>query len=265
MEVRRKKDDTLQHHGVKGQKWGIRRYQNPDGSLTAAGKLRYKGAVWKKNLIYNQLGEDVTLKQTDRKDRSKDFQSLSMPKGESVNHITPLEFKELKKGQDLYISADKEDQDTYKAYLSMMLRVKGFKKISEVKFELKQDLKSPSNTEQEKIFNTVYESNKKIFDSEIENYYKTKKSRPEGTYDQFIKSLDKQGTKSKKLFYDAMKKAGYNAVLDSHDINYSWMQASRPLIVMDAVNTLGNMKVDEVDNKAIYESLKRLGVFKNGS
>lgn len=32
---------SLQHHGIKGQKWGVRRYQNPDGSLTAAGKKRY--------------------------------------------------------------------------------------------------------------------------------------------------------------------------------------------------------------------------------
>ena len=33
--------DYLAHHGIKGQKWGIRRYQNPDGSLTEAGKKRY--------------------------------------------------------------------------------------------------------------------------------------------------------------------------------------------------------------------------------
>lgn len=32
----------LAHHGIKGQKWGIRRFQNPDGTLTAAGKLRRK-------------------------------------------------------------------------------------------------------------------------------------------------------------------------------------------------------------------------------
>lgn len=32
----------LEHHGIKGQKWGIRRYQNPDGSLTTAGKKRQR-------------------------------------------------------------------------------------------------------------------------------------------------------------------------------------------------------------------------------
>ena len=34
------KENHLKHHGVLGQKWGIRRYQNPDGSLTAAGKAK---------------------------------------------------------------------------------------------------------------------------------------------------------------------------------------------------------------------------------
>ncbi len=41
MVVRRISNDELYHHGVKGQKWGVRRYQNPDGSLTEAGKKRY--------------------------------------------------------------------------------------------------------------------------------------------------------------------------------------------------------------------------------
>lgn len=33
--------DELYHHGIKGQKWGVRRYQNEDGSLTPEGMKRY--------------------------------------------------------------------------------------------------------------------------------------------------------------------------------------------------------------------------------
>lgn len=33
-------ENELYHHGIKGQKWGVRRYQNKDGSLTLAGKKR---------------------------------------------------------------------------------------------------------------------------------------------------------------------------------------------------------------------------------
>jgi len=39
-EVIAAKENSLEHHGVLGQKWGIRRYQNKDGSLTAEGKKR---------------------------------------------------------------------------------------------------------------------------------------------------------------------------------------------------------------------------------
>lgn len=39
----------LYHHGIKGMKWGVRRYQKSDGSLTSAGKKRYSDDEPKNN------------------------------------------------------------------------------------------------------------------------------------------------------------------------------------------------------------------------
>lgn len=38
-------NDQIWHWGVKGMKWGVRRYQNADGSLTDAGKRRYSSDI----------------------------------------------------------------------------------------------------------------------------------------------------------------------------------------------------------------------------
>lgn len=41
--------NELCHHGIKGMRWGVRRYQNEDGSLTPAGKERYSRDVRENN------------------------------------------------------------------------------------------------------------------------------------------------------------------------------------------------------------------------
>lgn len=51
----------IKHHGVKGQKWGVRRFQNKDGSLTPAGTKRYgsKEAQVKGMKAFKSLADGV--------------------------------------------------------------------------------------------------------------------------------------------------------------------------------------------------------------
>ena len=63
----------LYHHGIKGQKWGIRRFQNEDGSLTAEGERRYYKLNGKKkskhrvNLEAHYMSKGLNLEQAEKK------------------------------------------------------------------------------------------------------------------------------------------------------------------------------------------------------
>lgn len=68
---------SLTHAGVKGMKWGVRRYQNKDGSLTPAGKKRY-----------NSMSEDARVASSLKK---KDVKSMSNAELKKLNERVRLE------------------------------------------------------------------------------------------------------------------------------------------------------------------------------
>jgi len=44
--------NSLMHYGIQGMKWGVRRFQNPDGTLTPEGRERYGKAIYKSGGSY---------------------------------------------------------------------------------------------------------------------------------------------------------------------------------------------------------------------
>ena len=83
--------NELMHHGVLGMHWGVRRYQNKDGSLTAAGRKRadkldseYQRLTGKK-LAKKKSSADV--KKTESKPKSKSIGEMTNEENSGENKI----------------------------------------------------------------------------------------------------------------------------------------------------------------------------------
>lgn len=94
----------LEHHGILGMKWGVRRYQNKDGSLTAAGKRRYEKADRKRNEYADQAARRSESYKSLGRDASKTLQDLNKEghKGKTMQRMYGDDIKDDKRFKDIY-------------------------------------------------------------------------------------------------------------------------------------------------------------------
>jgi hypothetical protein len=81
-------DHSLVHYGIRGQKWGLRRFQNADGTRTRAGKKRHGDAPEAVKEKQKQRSEDHTQSRVNKK---KGIDSLSNDELRKLNERLQLE------------------------------------------------------------------------------------------------------------------------------------------------------------------------------
>ena len=86
----------LAHEGILGMKWGVRRYQNPDGTLTEAGRLRYSRQMTKKRKAAAKKAAQTKKKAAEAK-RTADETS----KPRDVSSMSDQEIRDFLNRRDL--------------------------------------------------------------------------------------------------------------------------------------------------------------------
>lgn len=182
--------DELYHHGVKGQKWGVRRYQNKDGSVTSAGKIKNNQAVRKFR-------------------RSDNGNSQSTPERLKVNTNTPAKRNSKELSNKLIELHKREHSGSMRNDL---------KARSEIKNEV---LKNMTN-DQKKRYLDAYE---KMFDPSLR-----RPTTYNGMSYEEARKLDRkirtEQTKARKEYDNVVKEIISSVLGDNSSNNYSYNHVS---------------------------------------
>lgn len=254
------------HHGIKGMRWGVRRFQNKDGTLTAAGKKRYSPTELGRTPV--QKGVSVNADG-----------SITVAKGTGLQRLVSDKSRPLK--DITYASMLEYDNAKYIKYIGGKgLFGGGRNKVLSIKAN--EDLKAPSIDEASKIMVDMLNTNQQFrnsFKNMLGNTVSDKELKrmnddPTGIdakawYDElnvsmtFSSNFDPAAPYIQKTFSDALQKKGYNMLRDENDFQNKVSKA--PVIILNPEKTLTVIGVTDITDsmrsasKEVLEDYKKLG------
>lgn len=175
--------NELYHFGIKGMHWGVRRYQNPDGSLTPEGRIHYGKGMPKKS-------PKITLKNGD----------YLYKKGTTMGHVGPIFSSKDKGFTGIYLYTNAEDRKYYTEEWSQG--------EEEHIFISNKDIKMPNNN---KLINYCADIAKK---SNSEDYFN------DDFYDWWKDNINTDGP-THDLLTETLKKDGYDGYQDLRNLGLS--------------------------------------------
>jgi hypothetical protein len=228
--------DELYHHGILGQKWGVRRYQNPDGSLTLKGKRRY--------------GESNTR---------------TVTKGTEIQNISRLQLDPSnKKSSRIYGAYTDSDKNEY---IDMMANFEYNRRGYKNTFVVKKDLKIASEKEVVKTISEMFREDPKGVSKMMSVAYNAVNvplfNKSSKSFERKLSELSKDPESKKSIkigrkfietipltnktssiandFYGRMVRKGFDAVLDANDAYNPFNSTQDPLIIFN-MEKLGKVK-----------------------
>lgn len=249
----------LYHHGIKGQKWGVRRFQNEDGSLTQEGRIHYG---------------------------IKDKNAYVLPKGSTIHRVS-LAKKEsslINKNTYAYTDVDKKVYEgAYSTYLKM--RSHG-RKVYKKTYVTKEDLVAPSEEKAKELINErmkdpmvrrnvnqyamrmtmmghpALQYARKDGNKNLPQDPKTWSDKQKEIYNKNMSFLAynvmiENDKKELQNLLNKTKKLGYNAIMDYNNKGV-YNKSVEPFIAINSKTTLKEIKNEELTKEYISKTMQEL-------
>ena len=275
--------NELQHHGIKGQRWGVRRFQKKDGTLTSAGKKRYsddsgpKKSRHRQNLEANYIAQGLSKSEAEAaaNKRIKTEKIIAITAGMTLGacaayygrnkYIADRTDQILKAGtsfhnldskanprpgEHLYVNYRQNDRNYFNGHFAVnKMRKNGH--VFEHRIEAIEDVKIPSLKTRQSVFKQLCEK-----DPEFKKAIADHSNVPSGWSPKMIyknmwpKFGDKdtpEFNEAKAKYFKALKEKGYAAIVDEWDTNKFVFRSDAPLILLDTSHkSLGKMTIKEL-------------------